>query len=93
MGEDQNLLVAVFGYGFVLFDRFASHAAMNNGILTVTQFHADRLHEPLTGLSAVAGVDIHVFAVETLRTVVGVAIARDWGPAVAADKIFFFSLE
>lgn len=53
----------------------------------------DRFHKSLASFCPIAGIDIHVLAVQAFGAVVGVAGAGHFVPAMPANKIFFAFLE
>lgn len=61
---------------------------MQDDIFPALAGGVNRLHQPATGRSAVAGIEVNVLAPETLRAVVGIAVPLHRRSASLADKVF-----
>ena len=72
---------------FVWFFNTAFLAAVNNSIFLAGFFHSYRIHHPTAFLRAIAGKNIHMFAPQTLRAVVGVAAPSHTRVAHLANEI------
>lgn len=57
------------------------------------QHQFNRFHQAAAACLTIAGVNINVLAVQAFRTMVRIAVARNFIAAVLADKIFNFALE
>lgn len=66
----------------------ALFAPMCQRPLITRAFDRNRRHEPAAPCSAVARININVFAPQTLRAMVGVAVSHNFLSAVLANKIF-----
>lgn len=66
---------------------------MNKHRLAVIHHRADRLHHPTARLLTVAGLDVYVFAPQTVRAVVGIPVARNARATIPAGKVFNIPLE
>ena len=51
-------------------------------------FHPHRNHQSTAGCCPVTRKNVHVFAVQTVRAMVGVAVALDFATAVLTAEIF-----
>ncbi len=89
----QDNFKIVFRGRFIWFQMAAFLAFMDNDTLSFAEFYCDRLHQAAASGCPVAGVYIHMLAVQTVRTVVGVTIPLDFPAAVLANKIFGFANE
>ena len=66
---------------------------MDKNIIALLYGTPYRFHQPLTSLSAIARIDIHVLTPETFWTVIGIAISLHQYTAISACKIFDVALE
>lgn len=66
---------------------------MRDGVRRSLHEHPDWFHEAVASFSSIARVDIHVFAPQTMRAVVGVAGAGHGISAALTRKIFSSSSE
>ncbi len=73
--------------------RAASATAVDNAIRRRRALDANRLHSAATALGAIARLSIDMLAPETLRTVIGIAVAAHLMSAVFAGEIFYRSGE
>ena len=64
---------------------------MDNDPFAFAQFDRHRLHQSAAFGGTVSGVDIHVFAVQTVGTMICVAVSFHFPAAVFADEVFCFS--
>lgn len=58
-------------------------------MLILLYLHFYRLHHAATGLKPVSRILIDMFGPQTLRTMIGIAVAGHFPAAMFADKVFY----
>lgn len=66
---------------------------VKDGVAIAFHIDANRLHQTTAGGLTVAGVDVDVFAPETVWAVIGIPIADNCRATVLARKVLFVSYE
>jgi hypothetical protein len=89
----QNRFKVVVRSGLAFFFRSALLAAVKDGVFVGRPPNANGPHHAAAGRPAVPRKFVHMPAPQARRTMVGVARAQDFPPAVSADKIFFSFLK
>lgn len=92
-GKSDKRLGIVVLCDIIFAYHIASFAFMNESIRVGRTFDTDRLHHSTARLSAISRMYIDVFTPKALRTMIGVAVARDFCAAVFAFEIFVPSLK
>jgi hypothetical protein len=73
------------------------HAALlafvNDNKVPCASLDGHRLHESTAFGTTIAGIFIHVFAIQAMRAVVGISVAVDISPAAFTAEVFNSLLE
>ena len=74
-------------------DETAFFATVHQNIFTVFQFQINRYHQTAAFFGTIPRIDVNMFGIQAVRTMIGIAVAVNFCSAVFTNKIFFFTLK
>jgi hypothetical protein len=93
LSDCQYRIKIVLQLGLIPLLQPAKLTAMQDPVGARASGNSDRLHHPAALSQTITGLNVHMFAPQTARTVVGVAITLHLKVAMLADKILDLALK